>query len=390
MTIRDLFYEMKHLTETSDKFFMNISEYRGKRTAMFDYSLTIPADFSSKAALETRGSLFEVDVNNDFIDILCRPYEKFLNLHEYNYDRSEPLHTAISNLYGIDIASSEDIKNLDVAYAMNKEDGSMISAFDFNGELECKSSSSLISIFKEFGMNMLKNDERLYDKTATLTSQNYTVCFEYLCDNPQHQIVLRHEEERLVVTGVRHNETGEYYTYDKLVEHFGADRVTQKITEWDWSDVDTRDDIEGYVLVFKCGLRIKLKTSWYVENHKIRDNFMSTPRHFWEYFIEGKTDDLFLVVENSVVLRDHFNHLLGKSNELFTAIVHEAEGFYNGHKDVTRKDFFRIHSQHKFSFNPAKSFAAYIYTDGHEAAMEELKRVLLIRKTISDLGIVSW
>lgn len=390
MSIRDLFNEMKKLTETSDKFFMNISEYRGKRTAMFDYSLTIPADFSSQAALECRGSLFEVDENNEYVDILCRPYEKFLNLHEYDYDNSETLHKNISNLYDINVASSEDIKNLEVAYALNKEDGSIISAFDFDGELDCKSNSSLTSTYKDFGMRILKNDMHLYDKTDTLTSQNYTVCFEYLSDNPQYQIVLRHDTERLVVTGVRHNETGEYLTYDQLVDHFGADHVTQKIATWDWSDVDTRDDIEGYVLVLACGLRIKLKTSWYVENHKIRDNFMTTPRHFWEYFVEGKTDDLFLVVENSVVLREHFNYLLEKSNDLFTSIVHEGETFYNTHKDLDRKDFFREWSKNKFGRFPAKSYAAKIYTDGHESAMDELKRVLLIRKTISELGIVEW
>ena len=390
MSIRDLFYEMKALSQASDKFYMNVSEYRGKRVAMFDYGLTIPGDFNCRAAFECRGSLFEVDENDDYVDILCRPYEKFLNLHEYDYGNSDALCAAVRDIYGVDVSSSEDIKSLDIDYVMNKEDGSIISAFNFDGELDCKSNSSLTSEYKHVAMDMLKHDLYLYDKTDTLTSQNYTVCFEYLSSHPKHQIVLAHEKSRLVVTGVRHNETGEYLHYDQLVEHFGEDRVAPQIHSWDWDDVHDLTDMEGYVVVFKCGLRIKLKTMWYLEKHRYISSFWTSPRRFWECFINGETDDVYSIVESSPPLVQHFNRMLEKSNNLYSSIVHEGESFYNEHKHMEAVDFYAVHTKHKFKYHPAKTYAAMLYRYGQERAMKKLKDQLLVRKIISNLGICDW
>ena len=285
MTIEKLFNDMKELAENSEKFFMNTHEYRDKKVVVFDYSLTIPANFSSQAALECRGSVFEVDEHMNFVRCVCRPYEKFLNAHEYDYDGNQPLFDNIENVYGVVVNGSDDIRNLPVAYALDKLDGSIISAFDWYGELDMKSNSSLTSDYKWMALDMIKNDQALFDKSKELTDQNYTVVYEMISSNPKYQIVLTYSVDRLIVTGVRHNETGEYFTYDEMVNHFGSEYVVEKINEWDWSDAVSKENIEGYVLVTQCGLRVKMKTEWYVTHHNTKENFLSTARHFWEAYI---------------------------------------------------------------------------------------------------------
>lgn len=390
MSIKKLYYEMKELTETSDKFFMNHHVYRAKNVVIFDYSLTIPANFSSQAALECRGSVFEVDENFDFIQCLCRPYEKFLNVHEYDYEGNEPLYKNVQDTYGVIVSGSDDIRSLEIDYALDKMDGSIISAFDFYGELDMKSNSSLTSEYKHMAMDILASDQYFYDKSKELTDKNYTVIYEFVSSNPKYQIVLTYTTDRLVVTGVRHNDTGEYLSYDQMVEHFGNSYVVPKITSWDWSDADTKENIEGYVLVTKCGMRVKLKTAWYVTHHNTKENFLSTARHFWEAYIKGDTDDVFLVIKGNDVLKNRFFELLKKCDDLYTKILHDGHEFYNHHKELDMSQYFSALNQYKFDYESSKAYASMLVNYDQDEATRRIDEKLLIKKTISKLGISEW
>lgn len=390
MTIETLFNEMKELTEHSEKFFMNHHVYRGRNVVVFDYSLTIPANFSSQAALECRGSVFEVDENMNFVRCVCRPYEKFLNSHEYDYDGNQPLFDNVKNVYGVDVRGSEDVRNLDVAYALDKLDGSIISAFDWYGELDMKSNSSLTSDYKWMALDMIKADQTLFDRSKQLTDQNYTVIYEMISSNPKYQIVLTYDVDRLVVTGVRHNNTGEYFSYQEMVDHFGSEYVVEKIDNWDWSDAVSKDNIEGYVLVTECGLRVKMKTEWYVTHHNTKENFLSTARHFWEAYINGDTDDVFLVIKGNPVLEDRFNDLLTKCDSLYTQIMEDGHNFYEENKELSNADYFMKLKSHDFENFMSSTYASLLKNTPHEKAVKVVDDKMLIKKNISKMGISEW
>ena len=390
MSIEQLFYEMKELSETSEKFFMNHHIYRGKHVVIFDYSLTIPANFSSQAAIECRGSVFEVDEHGDFVQCLCRPYEKFLNVHEYDYEGNQPLYDNVLATYGVSVSGSDDVRALEIDYALDKMDGSIISAFNFYGELDMKSNSSLTSEYKHMAMDILASDKNFFEKSKELTDQDYTVIYELVSSNPKYQIVLTYDADRLVVTGVRHNVSGEYLSYDELVSHFGSSYVVSKIDSWDWSDAETKENMEGYVLVTKSGLRVKLKTAWYVTHHNTKENFLSTARHFWEAYIKGDTDDVFLVIKGNTILENRFFDLLKKSDDLYTKIMHDGHEFYTHHKDLDKRDYYKLLSQHDFVYEPSKVYASMLCNYDHEEAARRIDAKLLIKKTISTLGVSEW
>ena len=390
MTIETLFNEMKELTEHSEKFFMNHHVYRGRNVVVFDYSLTIPANFSSQAALECRGSVFEVDENMNFVRCVCRPYEKFLNSHEYDYDGNQPLFDNVKNVYGVDVRGSEDVRNLDVAYALDKLDGSIISAFDWDGDLDMKSNSSLTSDYKWMALDMIHEDETLFEKSRELTDQNYTVIYEMISSNPKYQIVLTYDVDRLIVTGVRHNDTGKYFSYQEMVDHFGSEYVVEKIENWDWSDAVSKDNIEGYVLVTECGLRVKMKTEWYVTHHNTKENFLSTARHFWEAYINGDTDDVFLVIKGNPVLEDRFNDLLTKCDNLYTQIMEDGHNFYEENKELSNADYFMKLKSHDFENFMSSTYASLLKNTPHEKAAKVVDDKMLIKKNISKMGISEW
>jgi len=390
MSIKDLFYEMKALSEKSEKFFMNRSVYRGKNVVVFDYSLTIPGDFNSQAAMECRGSVFEVDENMDFVRCVCRPFEKFLNVHEYDYEGNEGLYRTVKNQYGVDVNCSDDIRSLKVAYALDKLDGSIISSFDWDGELDMKSNSSLTSSYKVMGMEMIENDKHLYERSKELTDQNYTVNYELLSSNPKYQIVLCYNTDRLIVTSVRHNDTGEYLSYDEMISHFGEDYVVPKITEWDWSDAQSKENVEGYVLVMECGLRVKLKTEWYVTHHNTKTNFLSTARHFWEAYLNGETDDVFLVIQGNPILEDRFNELLEKSNTLYTEIMEDGHAFYLENKHLDNAMYFKKLKSHPFKHFLSNSYASMLKNNDHELSARRIEEKMLIKKNISRMEVSEW
>ena len=237
---------------------------------------------------------------------------------------------------------------------------------------------------------MIHEDETLFEKSRELTDQNYTVIYEMISSNPKYQIVLTYDVDRLIVTGVRHNDTGKYFTYQEMVDHFGSEYVVDKIENWDWSDAVSKDNIEGYVLVTECGLRVKMKTEWYVTHHNTKENFLSTARHFWEAYINGDTDDVFLVIKGNPVLEDRFNDLLTKCDNLYTQIMEDGHNFYEENKELSNADYFMKLKSHDFENFMSSTYASLLKNTPHGKAAKVVDDKMLIKKNISKMGISEW
>ena len=118
----------------------------------------------------------------------------------------------------------------------------------------------------------------------------------------QQRIVLEYAEEQLVVTGVRSNESGAYWSHD---------RVQQVCREWELPCVKVvlqgglannntnieefqaltrgRKQEEGLVLRWPSGTMVKLKTDWYRSMHGIKCH--ATEKDIWKLVLQGSVDD---------------------------------------------------------------------------------------------------
>lgn len=367
-----------------EKFFMNEISYKGKTLIMFDYSLVIPSDFAYKNALEARGSVFLVDENKKYIDIVCLPYEKFFNLHEFSYSCSDALQTTFKERYGIvpheDIVSELINKGIKPIF-MDKRDGSIISFFSWFGEMDAKSNSSLTSDYKEEALQIVNNDSTLYKKINDVCNQGHTVITEYTSDNPERQIVIPYNKKEIIVTGVRSHSDGKYWTYNEVLDYFGEEYTVDTVSFVDVNDYE-KENIEGYIISFEdFGIRFKLKTQWYLERHKIKSSI--TPRMVWEYYINENIDDI--VGSVPITQKEMFEHYVSVCDRLMSQIVADAESFYDENKNLPAKDYFILLNKGEKEF--WKTLAALFYRKSYHDALDNFKSKLITKSAMSELGI---
>lgn len=389
---RQLYHNLCEVVEQSENFFMNVHEYKDHRIVMFDYSLTIPNDFGVGEALEARGSCFEIDEHGNFVSIVALPFEKFFNVHEYDYDSNHDLKETFKQRYGIE-CDSETVMSLcndPETIIMDKRDGSIITFFTLDSELDCKSNSSLTSDYKFEALNILKNSQpELYDRIKNICSEGYSVCTEYTSKNPYRQIVLPYQEDLIVVTGVRSHVDGSYMPYQTMIDVFGTDNVVESYSKNIDLSVYDESDIEGYVVWHQpTGLHFKLKTKWYLERHRIKAAIL-TPSNVWELYINGDIDDVGASVPESN--KSIFEYFMQESEHLYNEIVHMGISLYEQHKHLDRKDFFNNAIIDDEKYKIAGVLARHLYNGcSVSEALDKIRHNLLIKRNISSMGIPKW
>lgn len=226
---------------------------------------------------ECRGIIFDTATG----DIIRRPFHKFFNVNE----REE---TMADN---IDLSKSHVI--------MDKLDGSMIAPFIVNGQLIWGSKmgkTDMTGPVEEFVKNNLD-----YEKFARwCISRGETPIFEW-CSRKQ-RIVLDYPEDRLILTAVRHMQSGNYAplahlrssttnvstkeTYISLVHVFDPQTNMDEFINY----VKTLVDTEGFVMDFG-GHKVKLKCDWYVALHKAKEAILKD-YNIVELILDNLLDDV--------------------------------------------------------------------------------------------------
>jgi len=387
-----LFTELCDVVECSDNFFMNVHEYNGHRIAMFDYSLTIPNDFGIGQALEARGSCFEIDENDNFIDIVALPFEKFFNLHEYDYDGNHDLKHTFEKRYGVECNSMSVMAlcNDPDSIIMDKRDGSIITFFMLDGVLDCKSNSSLTSEYKVEALLLLKTSQPdLYHNIERICKKGYSVSTEYTSKNPYRQIVLPYDEDLITVTGVRSHTDGSYMPYPQMIGEFGLPNVVESFNKAIDLGVHDEENIEGYVVWHQpSGLHFKLKTQWYIDRHRIKSAIL-TPSNVWELYINGDIDDVGASVPESN--KPIFEYFMKECETLYNDIVRMGIELYEQFKHLDRKGFFANSYISDEKYKIAGSLARNLYLGmTMQDALERIKKDLLIKRNISRMGIPLW
>lgn len=330
--MKNIYDDLISLCETNEAFFFKDFERDGHWFRLFNYRLASYTDFLLPSAIECRGIMFEITQEGDgaeYIRLASRPMEKFWNIDE---------NQKVMNL------NFEDMRQI-----MVKEDGSLISTYELNGQLFLKTKGSLYSEQALDAMSFLDRHENEDFKRElfALNMLGYTVNCEWV--GPSNRIVVWYESAKLVVLNVRDRTTGEYAT-KQLVQDMYPEVASRWVksflphnmgydTGWSFvQNIPHVEGFEGYVLQLSNGQHVKCKGVWYVTLHHCKDS-INTPRKLFEAVLEETTDDLRSLFHDDLVAIKMIEDMELLVESIYNPLVARVENYYNHHKHWERKEY---------------------------------------------------
>lgn len=337
---------------TGDDFCPGCKEYKTERG---DCGSQRCPDFVSAAAIrrECRGLVFDLEGK-----LINRRYHKFFNVNE----RDE---TAI---HAIDWSRPHVI--------LEKLDGSMVSPCYVNGHIRWMTKMGITDTSMEAEAFVASRPDYA-ELAAHYLDHGFTPVFEW-CSN-KNRIVLDYPEDRLVLTAMRENASGNYLLQDALeaigarygievVEAYqhGDDEIVDQVRKW--------QDTEGVVVRFDDGHMVKIKAEWYVLRHKSKDA-ITREKNVLDYVVNERVDDVlpFLQAEDrSRLLRfqDHFRAGVSASTAYYDAYIMTIA-------DVDRKTWAVEHMPALKAREPHLShivFGWYTGRDTRESIMDIIRK----------------
>lgn len=240
---------------------------------VFQTSETFPAiDGDSTAILrECRGIIFDTATGA----IKSRRYHKFFNLGE-RPDTTE-----------IDVSRPH--------YVLDKLDGSMISPLEVGGGIRWVSKMGLTQVSMQAETFVQTRPE--YQRFSERFLPFATPIFEWM--SRDNRIVLDYGDDQLTLVALRHNVTGQYEpreSLERLAEEYGLPLVGAVSTALSSigqfvDELRQREWVEGVVITFDDGHMVKIKTDWYVQLHRAKDQ-IARERHLIALILGNKLDDL--------------------------------------------------------------------------------------------------
>ncbi len=350
VNIEDAFYFQDFALEGSDS-----------TLRIFNYRMAGYTQFQLPSALECRGIMFWVDVDGNFISLVCFPMEKFFNYRENPF----AMYPDTTELY------------MNIEEVQVKEDGSLMSSYinPITNVLGIKSRGSIKSdqcIAAEVWLNV--SSGHFADQVVALrteveqaTRDGWTVNLEWC--SPIHRIVLPYEHGHMRVLNMRCRMTGRYADKDldirtkyphiaanmaqvESLDSFGDVMITQDFDDA-FDALKVMTGREGYI--FKLAQEFvdanpnhsrwfKGKTDWYCALHHSKDS-VTNPRRLFECVMEDGTDDLRqMFMGNTPEETDHQAlALIDAAEQKYGAIynhqVATVEAFYEENKHLERKEF---------------------------------------------------
>lgn len=264
------------------------------------------SQFESSLAREARGIKF--DINGK---IISRPLHKFFNLNEFK--ELEP----------------EDVCNPEFIY--EKLDGSMIHPILLpNGNIRFCTKSGISDVSLQFEEENLFNETQL-KAIKELCIQNITPIFEYT--SPKNRIVVSYDKSEVTLLAARENKHGIYLDL-KTVANFVMVKTPPTYDSYEL--VHNWKRKEGVVLVYKSGVRLKVKAADYVLKHKTKEVY-SNKKNLVLLIINNELDDL----ANLIDVTD-FRQLQLYSEKVFNEINDYVKNSLNllntEFKNMTKKE----------------------------------------------------
>lgn len=243
---------------------------------------------SRKMRRDCRGIIFDKEGN-----LIRLPYHKFFNLNE----KEE------TNIKNVDFSKPHVI--------LEKLDGSMVTPLMIAGNLRWATKAGITDTSMEAEVFVASRPQYKQFAYSCLESGIMPI-FEW-CSR-KNRIVLDYAEDNLVLTAMRVSNTGDYlyYEYMKNLANlynisvvrcvYDGEKPIDKFIE---EDIKSQEGLEGIVIRFDNGNMIKVKSEWYCQLHKMKDN-LTHEKNVIKLIIEEKVDDLlpFLLDEDKKRLLD--------------------------------------------------------------------------------------
>ena len=240
---------------------------------VINYNVMMADTFDCNIRRECRGIIFDTETG----EILRRPFHKFFNVNEREETQD----------HVVDLSRPHAI--------LEKLDGSMIAPFRVDRQTIWGTKMGATDVAKPVE-EFVKNNPVYADFALGLLTGECTPIFEW-CSRKQ-RIVLDYKEDRLILTGIRENVSGEYWTHTEMCEYaeiFGIPVVRQFEPQTDMKAfldyVRDLEDLEGFVVRFDDGHMLKLKCHWYLQIHKAKEAILQD-RNIVELILEEHLDDV--------------------------------------------------------------------------------------------------
>jgi len=320
-TPTELFHNLMKLAEENEAFYFADQELEVNGTVYtirsFTYRLASWSDFQDNLHLdarESRGTAFYSKDGENW-EIFCRAYPKFWNLGE-----------------GVD--TKDFIKEHKPVKSFEKMDGSLILFGKIEDKVIAKSKTSINSEQAQMAQKIYENTY-LYTTVNNLIEDGYTPVFELV--GPDNVIVLRYDENKLVLLGTVHNKTG------NIVFNYGNNKNAPKVYYYSWDELleikeNSKDNIEGFVVFTDKGELVKVKTLKYTDLHKLKDS-INNLKSLAQLILDDNVDDLigsFRDDQETIKYIEKMQNLIGHR---FNHIVNEVEKYVQENKHLDRKDF---------------------------------------------------
>lgn len=305
------FDECKQIVNDCSAFSHSTQEFKNETIHSFKYNLNMPGMWEGDGRLNLRGITFDSKGN-----LLALAFPKFFNKGE---DKD-----------------TLDRELLHAAKFIEKIDGSLISMFMLNGEVQCKTMKSVLSDVAIECRDYLKRRKDIVSFCKNLLRQDLSPLFEFV--SKESRIVLDYGGTDLYFLGARNMKTGEIISFD-MFELTSEIKTPRLFTDVKTANIFlSRDDVEGIVVTYADGYMMKFKTERYCKIHKILDGFM--PKKVVNEIINGTLDDMIGVLtdhgltEEKVFVDEVAKYFWAR----FNAVLDAVKINYEENKHLTRKD----------------------------------------------------
>lgn len=310
-------------------------------------------DLNSRIRRECRGITF--DKNGKLIR---RPYHKFFNLNE----REETLSKNISSIL------------LQDSISLDKIDGSMVAPAFIHGEIVMMTKMGNTDVAKNCEQFLSRNENvHYYRFMRDWLKEGFTPIFEWI--SPENRIVIDYQREALILCAMRDMHSGVYLSYEKmkeLAERYNIEIVSLRTTL-------PSSNVEGIVYRFGPGHMVKVKTEWYVNLHKMKEQFLFE-RNVVSSILEEKIDDM-----KPFVLESERQKLENYENELENQLIFLADQLCENHKKArefgSRKEFGLARKNEKVPFSSA--WDHFIFKNWNEEIQHSVAKSLISNELLN-------
>jgi len=333
-----LYQSLMSLCTNVEAFYSKDHRLDGVLYRIFSYRIGTYTDFCQPQALECRGVMFRIAPDDTPIALVSLPLPKFFNIYE-NPMTMQP-----------------DFKQ--VIRFEEKADGSFVCTYLHNDRIRLKTKNSLDAAMTQDAMAFIdRADNKPLKNALEFFARNHaTVLMEWCDPKPSSRIVIAYKHAHLRVFGLRDNTTGaiiDFHDQNEMLLRFTENTAMQHSAQLVQHSVQyhSPDDaqhfaentasakgIEGYVMVFQDGQRMKLKTNWYMTQHHLRDS-VTHVNGLFKSVVQGSSDDLKSLFFDNQQALDLILQMEHYALPIYNNFINDVNAFYQNNKNLDKSEY---------------------------------------------------